>query len=266
MPNKLNREYYHINYEEINPNAKVNVVLLHGLGANSNSWEFQLSEFKSKNFRIIVPDLPGFGKSTINDHRKLDIHVISDTMADFIYTIKAIPTILVGISMGGTIALQLALDYPSYVSRLVLINTFASLNITSPLILPYLLYRFALINIFGLKRQGQTVANHLFPYPEQNKLREELIREIEQADPRVYKQMMIALSKFNVSNRLSEINIPTLVITGKNDTTVPSNAQKELADSINNSKQITIPNAGHAITVEAPETINSILLDFITSN
>lgn len=263
MPSKQVNEYFNIYYEDFNPKYTNNITLLHGLGANSNSWEFQIPALSKTKKRIIVPDLPGFGKSNIQDRHKLNIKVASDITAGFLQKIKTIPTILVGISMGGTIALQLALDFPLYFTKLILINTFANLNITNPLIFPYLLYRFSLINIFGLRRQGETVAKHLFPKKDQTLMRNELIKEIEQADPRAYKQMMLALSKFNALNRLSEINIPTLIITGKNDNTVPLNTQKELAVNINNSKHIIIPDGGHAITVEKPNIINKILLDFI---
>jgi pimeloyl-ACP methyl ester carboxylesterase len=62
---------------------------------------------------------------------------------------------------------------------------------------------------------------------------------------------------------LSEIKTPVLVITGEMDTTVPVETQAILAQGIANANQIIIPGAGHGVTVEKPELLNNILLEFI---
>ena len=165
--------------------------------------------------------------------------------------------------MGGTMALQLTLDFPHHVKRLVLVNTFARLQLASPLVLPYFALRFLLVHTLGLPVQARQVAKRLFPLPEQEPLRQALIEQILQADPRAYRAAMRALARFNVYQRLPEIQAPTLVITGERDTTVPPANQHVLAAGIRAARQVTVPAAGHAVTVEKPAEFNHLLIDFL---
>ena len=111
--------------------------------------------------------------------------------------------------------------------------------------------------------QARAVAQRLFPHPEQELLRKELISQILQADPSGYRSTLLALARFNVSDRLSEINRPTLVISGEADTTVPMENQLQLVSGIPNASHRIIPEAGHAVIVEKPEIFNQILLEFL---
>ena len=164
--------------------------------------------------------------------------------------------------MGGAQALQIALDYPQYVNRLVLVNTFANMRLTDLRTLPYILARAFVIYTSGLDHQAHMVANRVFPKPEQKQLREELIAQINQSDISAYRTSISALSRFNVNNRLTEIDSPTLVITGKNDTTVPPNIQNSLVNGIPGSIQ-AVMDTGHAASVEKPHQFNAILIKFL---
>jgi len=119
------------------------------------------------------------------------------------------------------------------------------------------------IYAFGLSTQAQMVANRLFPDPEQEELRQELIKQINQADPKGYRAAMRALGRFDVVSRLNEIKTPTLVITGDRDTTVPLPLQQNLVQRIANARHAVIPNAGHAVSVEQPQIFNETLLQFL---
>jgi pimeloyl-ACP methyl ester carboxylesterase len=74
-----------------------------------------------------------------------------------------------------------------------------------------------------------------------------------------------ALARFDVRNRLGEIDCPTLVITGEDDTTVPVEIQNQLASGIKDSRQILIARAGHAVTVERPDIFNQVLVEFLST-
>ena len=165
--------------------------------------------------------------------------------------------------MGGTLALQLALDRPFRIEKLVLVNTFAKLKTTGLRQLPYFLQRLILLYAVGMPAQARAVAQRLFPHPEQERLRNELISQILQADPKGYRSTLLALARFNVANRLSDINLPTLVISGEADTTVPLENQLQLVSGIPNAIHRIIPKAGHAVIVEEPEIFNQFLLDFL---
>jgi len=240
------------------------VLLLHGLGVNCNSWLFQIPVLTQAGFRTITPDAPGFGRSTYPGGRAV-INRFVEPIAALIENLQIQQIDVVGISMGGAIALQLALNHPQFISRLVLVNTFAHLNIFSPRSLPYFLYRFIVVHTLGLPAQAKAVAKHMFPYPDQELLRQGLIEQVCQADPQAYRAAMRALARFDVRNRLGEVQCPTLVITGERDTTVPWEIQDQLADGIHATREVIIPEAGHGVIAEKPDIFNHVLVEFLSS-
>ncbi len=252
-----------VHYLEDNPSGARKVLLLHGLGANSESWRFQMPVLAEKGFHVIAPDVPGFGQSPPAKNMQVSVAEFAHIIAQFLKKLEIHRTHVIGISMGGTIALQLVLDYPQVVDKLILVNTFASLGLNSPLLLPYFLLRFILVYTLGIPAQANIVAKKLFPHPDQEILRQELIRQILQSNPRTYRAAMRALARFDATHRLSEINTPTLVVSGAEDTTVPLEKQTQLAEGIPNATHVVIPEAGHAITVEKAEAFNRHMLDFL---
>lgn len=251
-----------LHYLDHNSEAGKGALLLHGLGATSESWQLQFPSISNAGFRIIAPDARGFGHSTYPGGNTS----ISEMTGDFINLLDHLqtgPVDVVGISMGGTHALQFALDAPQMVHKLVLVNTFARLRPQKASDLFYFASRMLVIYTLGLSTQARIVANRLFPNPDQEELRQELIKQINQADPKGYRAAMRALGIFDVETRLSEIRAPTLVVTGERDTTVPPRLQQNLAQGIANARQVIIPDAGHAVTAEQPQIFNETLLEFL---
>lgn len=262
MPYLTLSHQINLHYLDENSTGQETVLLLHGLGADSASWQLQIPALVSSGFRVLAPDSPGFGRS--NHLSKL--HRIAELVAfvpELFNALNISAAHVVGISMGGTQALQLALDFPERVKKLVLVNTYARLNISNPRSWPYYLLRWMLIHTLGLPAQARVVAKRIFPRPEQVELRQMLIGQILQVKPTYYRAAMRALATFNVSQRLSEISAPTLIITGEEDTTVPPIMQHMLVERIPNARQVIIPDAGHAVSVEKAERFNQIVLDFL---
>jgi pimeloyl-ACP methyl ester carboxylesterase len=253
-----------IYYLDENTSSPDSVILLHGLGAHSGSWVLQTPALHQAGFRTIAPDSPGFGHSTYPGGRT-SINRFTTPIIALLDRVEIPRLTIVGISMGGTMALQIALDHPERVSRLVLVNTFAHLNITSPRLLPYLIMRFVLVHTLGLPSQAKAVAKRLFPYPDQEVLRQALIEQVNMAEPRAYRAAMRALARFDVRKRLREIQCNALVITGERDTTVPLETQSQMAQGISGARQVVIPAAGHGVTVEKPDAFNQILVEFLCS-
>jgi len=249
-------------YQDPNPAGKPAVLLLHGLGSDSTSWGFQIPALLSHGIRPIIPDIPGFGKSPHNK-KNWSIPGVAAEIAGLIKGLLVTPLPLVGISMGGTIALQMALDYPGFVERLVLVSTFASLRPTRLSDLSYLAVRFIRANLLGIQSQAEMVAWRIFPEEDQEPMRNILINSILQSDPAVYRAAMRSLGLFDVKKRLAQIKIPTLVITGTLDSTVPPPVQAVLTQKIPGAKQVIIPGGRHAVIVDQPEQFNQALLDFL---
>lgn len=253
-----------LNYLDLNPAGRSAVLLLHGLGVSSNSWQMQVPALVEAGYRVLAPDAPGFGQSSYPGKK----NGIAEMAADFAGLLRALatgPVYVAGISMGGAHALQLVLDHPELVSKLVLVNTFAHLR---PAHLSGWLYfgsRAALVHTLGLKTQARLVAKHLFPAPEQAELRRMAIEQIVQASPQGYRAAMRALWRFDVRHRLGAVSIPTLVVTASGDRTVRPETQRALAQGIPNARQAIVHNAGHAVIIDQPQEFNRLLLNFFES-
>ena len=254
-----------IHYSDLNPNGNSVILLLHGLGATGDSWQMQFPALIDAGFRILAPDMRGFGKSTYpggpNNSR-----VMARDMVAFMESLAIRSSHIIGISMGGTIALQLILDQPTMVDTLLLTNTFAKLRPEKLSLWFFYAVRLALVHIFGMTKQADFVARRLFPDPGQAQLREVFKAQIIQANPSGYRSTMRSYARFDLSERVNSIRVPTLIITGERDSIVPPKVQVELANQIPDAKHLFIHDAGHAVSVEQPDEYNRIVLDFLKAN
>ena len=251
-----------LHFLDPNPTGYPAVLLLHGLGADSASWTLQLPALTGARFRPIVPDAPGFGQSLYDGHG-WSIRRVATQMAGLLEELGTGPAHVVGLSMGGVIAQQFALDFSHLTRKLVLASTFSVLrpeNLSGWL---YFLRRFILVNTLGLPAQAKVVAQHVFPEPRYAPLREMLVATISRADPRAYHKAMLSLGLFDSRKQLRKIKASTLVITGVDDTTVTPARQKLLVDGIPGARQVVIPDAGHAAPVDQSEMFNRVMLEFL---
>ena len=245
-----------------NPSGYPAVLLLHGLGADGSSWTLQLPALTAAGFRPIAPDAPGFGGSPYDGHG-WGIRRVAAQMAELLEELGTGPVHVVGLSMGGVMAQQFALDFPRLTRKLVLVSTFSVLRPESFSGWWYFIRRTAAVLTFGLKAQARIVAQHVFPEPRYAPLREMLVEVISRADPRAYRKAMISLGLFDSRKRLGEIKASTLVVTGARDTTVTPVRQRLLVNGVSGARQVVVPQAGHAVPVDQAEIFNQVLLDFL---
>ncbi len=246
-----------------NPRARQAVLLLHGLGADGTSWTLQLGPLTEAGFRPLAPDIPGFGVSAY-DGRGWTPRRIASQMAGLLEELDVCPVDVVGLSMGGIIAQQFALDYPHLIRKLVLVSTFAILRPESLEGWFYFIQRVLLVSTLGLPAQAKLVAEKVFPGPKNETLREMAIASISRADPRAYRAAMRSLALFNSVRRLNEIGANTLIVTGSEDTTVSPLRQRQLARGIPTARQIMIEGAGHVVAIDQPEVFNRELIAFLS--
>lgn len=254
-----------LHYLDSNPAGNPVVLLLHGLGADANSWILQIPALSTAGFRPIAVDIPGFGQSPF-DGNSWSIRRVAADMADLLEELQSGPAHIVGLSLGGTVAQQFAMDSPLLTRKLVLVSTFAVLRPDNLSGWYYFIQRFILVYTHGLPAQAKVVAQRIFPDPRDEQVRKILVETISRADPRVYRKAMASLGLFNSVNRLIEIKAPTLVVTGAEDTTVNPARQRLLVDGIPNARQVIVPNAGHAVPVDQRERFNKELLEFLGTN
>jgi 3-oxoadipate enol-lactonase len=251
-----------LHFYDLNSSGKSTILLLHGLGVCAESWGFQLVPLIETDFRVIAPDLRGFGKTSYPGGAN-NVKIMANDMVYLLDHLQLGSCHVMGISMGGAVSLQLALDNPGRVDSLILVNTFAKLR--PHRISSWFFYsvRFLLAHILGIQPQAQFVSKKLFPDPDQLPYRDIFYEQISQANPRAYRSMMRSFITFDLSGRLKDLNIPVLVITGSRDAIVPQETQEELSKAIPMVDHEVIQDAGHAVTVEKPDEFNRIMHNFL---
>ncbi len=245
-----------------NPSGCPAVFLLHGLGADGSSWTLQLPALTGAEFRPIAPDTPGFGASPYDGHG-WSIRRVAGRMAELLEELGTGPAHVVGLSMGGVIAQQFALDFPRLTRKLVLVSTFSVLRPENFGGWWYFTRRAVAVLTLGPRAQARLVAQRIFPEPRDAPLREMLLEVVSGADPRAYCKAMLSLGLFDSRKRLEQIKIPTLVVTGAQDTTIVPARQRLLVDGIPGARQVVISQAGHAVPLDQAERFNQVLLDFL---
>ncbi len=179
----------------------------------------QLPALSQAGFRPLAPDAPGFGGSPY-DGRGWNIRRVAGQMAGLLEELGTGPAHVVGLSMGGVIAQQFALDFPQLTRKLVLVSTFSVLRPETLDGWGYFAHRSAAVLLLGMEAQAQVVARRVFPDPQDQALREMYIAVVGRADPRAYRRAMLSLGLFDSRKRLGQIKTPTLVLTGADDSTV----------------------------------------------
>jgi pimeloyl-ACP methyl ester carboxylesterase len=252
----------HLHVLDPNPGGNPAILLLHGLGATGASWSLQLPVLCEAGFRPLAPDAPGFGNSQY-DGRGWNIERVTAQMAELLSEFGTGAAHVAGLSMGGVIAQQFANDFPHLTKTLVLVSTFSVLrpdNLSGWL---YFLRRMFAVSLLGLPAQAKVVAKRVFPAPNQAALREILVTTIASADVRAYRAAMRSLGLFDSRKWLHKIAVPTLILSGAQDTTVSPNRQKILVEKIAGARRIIVEQAGHAVNVDQADEFNRILLDFL---
>ena len=254
-------------FDEVSPpNPKGTILLLTGLASKRLGWYRQLEEF-GRYYRTIALDHRGTGDSdavteayTIGD--------LADDAAAVLKTLGISQAHVVGMSLGGFVALQLALRHPEVIEKLVLISTSAggSTQVApGPDMIAMLNRRSGGVEVGELARQ--TYSMIMAPgYSESHP--EELERIAENARYRAqtgqsYFLQLQAIMSHDVAQQLERISVPTLVIHGDVDPLVPHQNGHYLARHIKGARLILYPNVGHIPIIENAEELNRDVLAFL---
>jgi pimeloyl-ACP methyl ester carboxylesterase len=240
------------------------VVLLHGLGSSFRDWAGQLPAFAAR-YRVLGVDLRGHGRSRTARWR-LSVPAMAADVAALLDHLAEPPAHLVGLSLGGCVALALALDAPDRVRSLTLVNAFARLRPAGWAGARRMLARLGLALVAPMPVVAAHVARALFPEPPQQALREAAIASLRGTGRRAYLAAIAATTLFDVRHRLGDVRCPTLVVAGALDRTVPRSAQEQLAVGIADARLLVVPGSGHATPHDQPERFRGAVLDFLAAH
>jgi 2-hydroxy-6-oxonona-2,4-dienedioate hydrolase len=241
------------------------VLLIHGLGGSIESWQNNIEAISSHQFRVIALDLPGFGLSD-KPNLTYDIKYYSKFILDFITKLKLNTHCLsvIGNSLGGQIAAELAINHPPAVSKLVLLSPAGTLPVSfkaTPALRKYL-------NVINATTEQQ-VRNALLAIDTNAKhIDREYAKMFFQrlVSPGVKKAFMSAYNGSarapRLNKRLHKINAKTLLIWGKDDQVVPVDFLHPFI-RMKNCRVILLENHGHALHMNNSMLFNKIVIDFL---
>ena len=239
------------------------LLLIHGLGSSSRDWEFQIEDFV-EDYQVITFDVRGHGRSS-KPASPYSIPLFAEDTAKLIKELGLAPVHVAGISMGGMIAFQLAIDHPELVKSLVIANSDPDYSIKDFKQRLQVWQRIWIVRLLGMRKMGEVLSGRLFPKEEQLELRELFIERWAENDPRAYQSSFKAIVGWSAADQLQQIKAPTLVIASDQDYT-PVSVKEACVKKIPNAKLAVIEDARHAVPVEKPEAFNALLAEFLTEN
>lgn len=230
------------------------VILLHGLGCDWRVWRRQIG-WLSHARRVVALDSRGSGQSRWNQPG----WTTADMAADVHRLVRALDLrrpAIVGISMGGTVALQYALDHPDGISNLVLLGTFAGIPPEAAELRDGQL-RF--IETHTLPEIAATRIDAGISATADPRLKAWLVDMLSQGDIDGYRSQARTTLTFDVTDRLADISTPTTVLHGTQDRATPYFLGQMIAAGIPSCDLHLIEGQGHFVNLEAPQVLNPLL-------
>ncbi|HLU18179.1 MAG TPA: alpha/beta hydrolase [Edaphocola sp.] len=252
------------------------LLMIHGLGHALIAWSHNIPEL-SKNFYVVAIDLPGNGLSSKSMSYQYGMHFFAEAIADFIVQMKLKEIVLCGHSMGGQIALTLALRQMPQVKGLLLLAP-AGLEQFSPLERKLYESTMYLVDMVSSEENSLRKATfnsfYLMP-PNATKFLNDLLELMHMQTKAHYRYMIesciMGMLEEPVYDRLAEITVPVHIIFGEKDLLIPNkiihriNIKQLLEEAVpqfQNASYTLIPRCGHFLQWEQADEVNYYIADF----
>lgn len=230
------------------------IVLLHGGGGTGRAFLAQLTHLSDHGFRVLAPDMPGFGKSDefVGVKSVPDIGPVLFLWLDRLHIDHCI---VGGNSMGGRVALSMASHHPDRVQALIILDSVGvdvpSVAVVNPLSLPQSGYTAGLVydtNRYKSRTPYRTLDD---------------ARELNRGRTTFAKYMEGGVIRSDPDLDLTQLNMPTLLIWGRHDRIVPLAYGKALEKALPQSELVVVEECGHLPHIEEPEITNRSIRDFL---
>lgn len=243
------------------------VVFLHGSGpgaSGASNFRQNIDAFVDAGFRVILPDMIGYGASSKPEGIDYTLQLFTDTVYDALRQHGVERAALVGNSLGGGVALQLTLDHPEFTTSLVLMAAGCVAERESYFVMPGIA---KMVSSFGgpdfnLAEQKRLVSNLVHPDFAPN-IPDELVAErfaVARTQP---KDVLVRMRTPDLSPRLGEIKQPIFVLWGLNDEFCPEAHARLFLDNCADVRAITFARTGHWVQVERAAEFNRYGIDFL---
>lgn len=235
------------------------LVLIHGLADDHRAWRRTVPDLMLRR-RVILYDLRGHGQTSLGSPDGT-LRQLGDDLARFIRE----PCDVAGFSLGGTIAMRLAIDRPDLVRHLVLVATSSRVGRAAA---EWYRERAAMVERSDPQLRTTLDRDTADVYAQAPDELEEglLIRRQSTADPRGYANACAAMAALNAAPldaELPRITAPTLIVASDRDQHCPPRAAEIIAAGVAGSRLEIVEGAGHAIPVERPRELAHFINEFL---
>lgn len=232
--------------------ASPSIILLHGAGGSHLSWPPLIRRMEG--YTIYAIDLPGHGRSADQQ-----IESIEDNY-QFVHrwkeSLNISPIILVGHSMGSAIAMQWALNEPGIIAGMILLGSSAHLKVNPGLLI-------SLCNQETYDQAVDRIIRWSFSKQTSDKLKSMIGKRMHESSPDVMYRDFLICNKFNISQQLNKIDIPTLIVCGELDKMTPPAESISMVESLPFAHLEIVPVAGHMVMLEKPAETMSLIQRFL---
>jgi pimeloyl-ACP methyl ester carboxylesterase len=260
-----------VNYVDIGSGDGPAVVLVHGLGGQWQNWLENIPRV-ARERRVVALDLPGFGLSEMPSER-ISISGYGRCVDALVEHLGLQRVDVVGNSMGGFVASEVAIQFPERVERLALVSAagISSANASRAPVLTAGRIATAVTAYTAARHQAiarRPVTRHfalVFVARHPSKLRSDLVWEglMKGTDKPGFDDALRACLEYDFRDRLPEIRSPTLIVWGQNDSIIPARDAEEFERMIDDSRKVVLEDTGHIPMLERPAAFNDLLLEFL---
>jgi 2-hydroxy-6-oxonona-2,4-dienedioate hydrolase len=250
-----------IRYLEDGPSDCKTLIFLHGIGASAERWSRVIPTL-SREYRVIAPDIIGFGYSD-KPVVEYTMDFFIDFFESFLDNLGISEASIIGSSLGGHIATEFAIRFPHMVEKLVLVSPAGMMRKSTPT-----LDRYIMAALYPEYQRVYEVFSEMV-YDSNTINQETLMDFVNRMNlPSAKYAFMSTLSGIRyaprLTGRLSNITAPTLLMWGENDTTIPLAEYAHQYNEIPNMEElVVIKKCGHIAPIERPATFNRIVLRFL---
>jgi len=226
------------------------LVLVHGAGGSLYHWPPRLRRLAQND--VFAIDLPGHGRSQGPGRESMDDY--TQFLLDWADALHLPPFVLAGHSMGGGIALTFTLQHPQRLRGLGLVATGSRLRVHPDI-----------LEAIDADKQGvgQLLVEWVHGHRASPAQRKQYLQHFLSVDTDVLVGDWLACDRFDVMHRMSEIHLPTLIITGSQDRMTPARFASYMATAISDADLTVIDGAGHMIMLEQPEMVTGAVAGFM---
>jgi pimeloyl-ACP methyl ester carboxylesterase len=265
-----------VNYVDLGSGEREPVVLVHGLGGQWQNWLENIPRLAQER-RVVAMDLPGFGLTPEpDDDDEVSIPRYGRCVNSLCDKLGLGRVDLVGNSMGGFIAAEVAIQFPERVARLVLVSA-AGISSAETLQAPIMTFgrvatALATNSVARHRRlASRPITRHLalaLVARHPRLLKADLAYEgfFKGAGKGGFDDALRASLEYDFRERIGDVKVPTLIVWGEKDSIIPVRDADEFERLIEDSRKIVMEDTGHIPMAERPQAFNDVLLEFLAES